>query len=84
MATPTTPKRITFTATGYEHPKVGAIRDLAVYRASDGALYSTWRLSWKERLAVLFGKPVVVGTLAHKVNPMTVLVGEDMIPTEDA
>lgn len=34
---------------------------------SEGCLYSYWKLTWKERLAVLVGKPVrlCVASLAH-------------------
>jgi hypothetical protein len=77
---PGKPKRMTFTATGYEHPVVGAIRDLGIYHAEDGALYSIWRPTWRERLSLIFGKPIVVGVLSNRQPPMTVQVGEDRIP----
>lgn len=77
---PMNPRRTTFTATGYEHPVVGAIRDLAIFTGSDDALYSWWRPTLRERISLIFGKPIVIGVLSGRQPPMTVLVGEGSVP----
>ncbi len=81
--TPKRPKLANFTYTGYEHPDVGLIRDLPVFCAADGAMYTIWRLGFWEKLRIAFGQPVVVGILTSHLKPMTVQVGADRIPRED-
>ena len=67
-------------AKGYEHERVGTIVDLDIHVGDDGALYSSWKPSWQERLMVLIGKPIVVGVLAKQQPPITLLVGEEHVP----
>lgn len=73
------PQRKNVVYTGYEHPEVGSIRDLGVYRSPAGVLYSTWRPGWGDRLRLLLGQPIVVGVLAVRQPPMCVAVGEETI-----
>lgn len=49
---------------GYTSETVGVIKDLPTVRGSDGALYSCWKMSWKERFGALFGKPCWIGVLS--------------------
>lgn len=74
---PKTPMRRNFTYTGYEHPEIGAIRDLAVYVDGQGAIWSTWRPTFWEWLRLVVGFPIVVGVLSNRQPPMSVMVGED-------
>jgi len=80
--TPKQPKKSNFTYTGYEHPTVGAIQDLSVVRAGDGAIYSAWKPNWRECLDIVLGRLIVVGVLTDRQPPMAVVVGEDMIPSQ--
>ncbi len=63
------------TMKGYED-----IADLSVVRGDDGALYSLWRPSIKERVRIAFGVPVAVGVLSQCQPPITVVVGENNVP----
>jgi hypothetical protein len=60
------------------------IADLSAIRGADGAIYSAWVPSWQERLAVLFGQPVVVGVLSQQQPPITLVVGRQSIPQASA
>jgi hypothetical protein len=61
------------TLAGFE--RVGPLTrvdDLRVFR-DGGTILSCWRPSWRERLAVLFGRPVWLWVLAAKTHaPVTV------------
>ena len=61
---------------GYDSEKVGEIVDLAAIRCDNGALYSRWNPTWKERFRILFGAKVWLGVLAEKQPPVTIGVGD--------
>lgn len=43
----------------WDESKNGTCMDLHLYRDEDkGVMFSYWRLTWKERLGILLGKPV--------------------------
>lgn len=37
---------------------------------SDGVFYSYWKVTWRERLAVLFGRPVRLSLVAGRHPPV--------------
>lgn len=45
---------------------------LEISRGPEGALWSAWRPSLKERLRILFGAPLRIGILANKQPPIMV------------
>jgi hypothetical protein len=55
------------------------VEDLSACRGTDGAIYSLWRPSIKERLQMLFGRPIVLGVLSDRQPPVSVTVLGEVI-----
>lgn len=64
---------------GREDSVVGTIKDLEGVRGQDGAIYSCWKPSLRERFHLLFGQPVIVGVLSDRQPPLCVKVGRENI-----
>jgi len=45
---------------------------LEVVRGEEGALWSCWKPSWRERFMLLMGVPIAVGILTQKQPPIMV------------
>jgi len=50
------------------------ITDLYVYK-EEGFICSWWGLTWKERLQILFGRPVRLSILSNSHPPVAIDVG---------
>jgi len=64
---------------GREDSAVGTIQDLEGVRGVDGAIYSCWKPSLREKVRLLLGHPVVVGVISPKQPPICVKVGREQI-----
>lgn len=55
---------------------------LPVYQTPDGVLTSCWPFTWRERLRVLFGKPlwIQVLTFNQPLQPMKLLLDKPLMP----
>lgn len=51
---------------------LGHCRNLPVCVTDDPIVYSWWRLSWRERLAVLFGKPIRLSVVGRTHAPVAI------------
>jgi hypothetical protein len=56
---------------GWDEPRHGECQVLPVVEA-DGVFYSYWRPTWRERLRVLFGRPVRLCVVANGMPPVAV------------
>lgn len=57
---------------GWDASAHGKCEGLPVHMAADGPyIYSWWSLTWRERMAVLFGKPVRVCIVSTAQPPIS-------------
>ena len=61
----------------WESAKHGLCIGLPVRATDDPYVYSWWRLTWRERLAVLFGRPVRLCVVGSTMPPVALEVSRD-------
>ena len=62
---------------GWNASAFGECKGLPVHMTDDPYIYSWWRLTWRERLAVLFGKPVRLCIVSTAQPPVSIEVTEN-------
>ena len=63
---------------GYDSPSVGTIRNLEAVRGIDGAIYSAWRVTWRDWVRMFFGAKVWVAVIADVQPPISVVCGRKL------
>jgi len=58
---------------GWDEAHFGPVRGLPIKRV-DGTCISKWSLTWRERWAILFGKPVVLQIVARTQPPCVLYI----------
>ena len=61
---------------GWDTATHGDIAGLPVKR-DKGVIYSRWALAWKERFAILFGKPIELAIVGLQMPPVSLIVLEN-------
>lgn len=59
---------------GWNAAAMGECKGLPVHMTDDPYIYSWWSLSWRERIAALFGKPVRVCIVSTAQPPISLEV----------
>lgn len=54
----------------WDENKHGECVGLPVVDGGDGVIYSYWRVPFRERLAILFGKPILLGVAGNSHPPV--------------
>lgn len=60
---------------GWDALKHGPCVGLPICQTGDPYMYSWWAPTWRERLAILFGRPVQMCIVGEKHPPVSVEVG---------